>query len=102
MKMKMKMEKSLNMKIWPKVMEFCYQIVNFTYLPLNCTKFVCFFATTKKLSINVESLLFPRFSAKCHKSKIDKRNGHGKLRYGHGKVMEKYLVKSVRTLSMFR
>ena len=58
MKMKMVMEKSWNMKIWPKVMEFCYQIVNFTYLPLNCTKFVCFFATTKKLSINVESLGF--------------------------------------------
>ena len=39
------------------------------------------------------------FSAKCRKWKIGKRDGHGKSRNGHGKVMEKYVVKYVRTLS---
>ena len=37
------MEKSWNMKNSPKVMEFCYQSVNFTN-----------FAPTKKVSIDVE------------------------------------------------
>ena len=44
-----------------------------------------FFATTKKLSIEVESLYFPTFSAKRCECKIDKRDGHGKLRNDHGK-----------------
>ena len=56
----------------------------------------CFFATTKRLSIDVESLHFPTFSAEC---KIEKRDGRGNLRNGHGKVMEKYCVESVGTLS---
>ena len=43
-----------------------------------------FFATTKKISINLESLHFLTFSAKRHTCKIDKRVGHGKLRNGHG------------------
>ena len=30
--------------------------------------------------------------------KIEKRDGHGKLRNDHGKVMEQYVVKSVGTL----
>ena len=51
-----------------------------------------FFATTKKLSINVESPHFPTFSAK------KKRDCHGKSRNCQGKVMEKYFVKSVGTL----
>ena len=38
------------------------------------------------------------FSEKRFKCKIGKRDGHGKLKNGHGKVMEKYFVKSVRTL----
>ena len=74
----MVMEKSLNMRNWPKDME-------------------CFFATSKKLSVNVESLHFPMFSAICRKFKIKKRDSHGKLIYGHGKVMEIF-VKSVGTL----
>ena len=57
-----------------------------------------FFATTKKLSINVESLHFQMFSTKCHKYEIDKRNGHRRLRTSHGKVMEKYFIESVGTL----
>ena len=57
-----------------------------------------FFATNKKLSIDVESLHFLTFSAKCHKCKIDKRDGHGKFGNGPGKVLEKYVVKFVGTL----
>ena len=57
-----------------------------------------FFAATKKLSIDVESPHFLTFSAKYHECKIEKRDGHGKLRNDHGKVMEKYVVKSVGTL----
>ena len=48
-----------------------------------------FFATTEKLSLCEESPHFPMFSAKCHECNIEKRNGHGKLRNGHGEVMEK-------------
>ena len=55
-----------------------------------------FFATARKSSIRVESLMF---SAKCRECKIEKRDGHGKLRNGHGKVMVKYFVKSVGALS---
>ena len=47
----------------------------------------CFFTTTKKLSNNVETV----FSTKRRASKIDKRDGHGKLRNGHGRVMENTL-----------
>ena len=60
--------------------------------------FVDFFATTEKLSIHVESPHFLVFSAKCGECKTEKRDGHGKLRNGRGKVMEKYFVKSVGTL----
>ena len=63
------MEKSWNMKYSPKVMEFCYQSVNFTN-----------FAPTKKVSIDVERG-FPQNAASA-KSISD----------GHGKVMEKYFV----------
>ena len=77
--MEMVMEKSWILKSWPKVIEF--------------------FATTKKLSIYVESLHFPQFSAKCHECKMEKRDCHGKLRNGHGKVMKKYFVKAVGTLN---
>ena len=48
-----------------------------------------FFVTTKKLSSNLESPHFPMFSAKCRECKIEKRDGHGKSRNGHGKVLEK-------------
>ena len=57
-----------------------------------------FFATAKKLSMDEESPHFLIFSAKHHNCKIAKLDGHGKLRNGHGKVMEKYFVKSVGTL----
>ena len=61
-----------------EVYQFCHQ--NVSYL---------FFDATKKLSINVESSHFPMFSTKHHKRKIAKRDGHGKLTSGYGKVMEK-------------
>ena len=92
------MEKSWNMQIWPKVMEFCYQSWNFTYFAPELYKICMLFATTEKLSIRVESPHFPMFSTKCRECKIEKRDGHGKLRNGHGKVTEKHFVKSVGTL----
>ena len=82
----MVMEKSWNMKICPKVMEFCYQSSNFVISHQIFTNFapelhqICtFFATTKKLSINVESLHFQTISAKHRKCKIEKRDSHGKI-----------------------
>ena len=50
-------------------------------LPPNCTKCVCSFPTTKKLSIDVET------SAKRRKYKIEKRDDHGKS----SNIMEKSL-----------
>ena len=77
---------------WPKVMNFVNSHGILPLLPPNCTKFVSFFATTKKLIIRVESLHFPVFSTKCREYKIKKRDGHGKLRNCHGKVMEEIFV----------
>ena len=57
-----------------------------------------FFATAKKLSIDVERVNFPMFSAKFYKCKINNKYGHGKLRNGYIKIMGKYLVKSVGSL----
>ena len=51
----------------------------------------------KKLSIDVESLHLS-FTSKGRIYKIGQEDGHGKSRNGHGKVMEKYFVKSVGTL----
>ena len=65
-------------------------------LPPDCTKFVVF-STTKKLSIGLENLHCPMFPAKRHYCKIEKRDCHEKSRNSHGKVMEKYFVKSVGT-----
>ena len=60
-----------------------------------CPEFVLnlyFLVTTKKSSSDLESPHFFTFSAKHRKFKIGERNGHGK-------VMEKYFVKSVGTLA---
>ena len=87
----MVLEKSWNMRKWPKVTEFypfCPQIVLNLY----------FSVITMKLSSDLESPHFPTFSAKRCEFKIGERNGHGKSRYGHGKVMEN-IVESVGTLS---
>ena len=83
---------------WPKSWNFVISHEILPILPLNCSKFVCIFSTTKKLIIDVESLNFPTFSAKHPECEIDKSDGHGKLRNGHGKVMEKYFVESVGTI----
>ena len=99
-KMKVVMKESMNIKNGPKVMEFGISHGILPILPLNCTKFV-FFVTTKKLSYDLESLHFLMYSTKRHECKIGKMNGHGKSRNGHGKVMEKYVVKSVGTLYQF-
>ena len=55
--------------------------------------------TTKKLNSDLESPHFLTFSAKRSEFKIGERDGRGKSRNGHGKVMEKYFVKSVQTLN---
>ena len=82
----------------PKVMEFCDQSWNLTNFAPKFYQICIFFVTAKKLSSNRESLHFLMFSAKCCECKIGKRDGHGKSRNGHGKVMEKYFVKYVGTL----
>ena len=87
------------MKNWPKVMEF---VISHGILPLNFTIFCMIFVTAKKLNSNLESPHFPMFFRqiiKCRKCKMGKRDGHGKSRNGHGKVMGKYVVKYVGTLS---
>ena len=94
----MVMEKPWNMQNWPKVMEFCYQHGIVPILSPNGPNLYGFFATTQKLSIDFGSPYFLTFSARHCECKINKRGGHGKLRNGYGKVMEKHLVKSVGTL----
>ena len=92
------MKKSWNMKNWPKVIEFCNQSLNFTNFASKLCQICNFLVTAKKLINDLESLYFPKFSAKCRERKIREKDCHGKSRNGHGKVMEKYFVKSVRTL----
>ena len=79
-------------------MESCDQSWNFTNFAPNCTKFVFFLVNVKKLSSDLESLHFPKMSAKYSELKIGEGSGHGKSRNGHGKVMEFFFVKSVGTL----
>ena len=99
LKMKLVMEKSWNMKNWPEVMEFCDSVMEFyQFCPHFVLNLYFFWVTTKKLGRDLESLHFRSFSAKCHKFKIRERDGHGKSRNGHGKVIEKYFVNSVRIL----
>ena len=82
----MVMEKSWNMKNWPKVLEFCDSVMEFDQF---CPQFVCnlfFLVTTKKLGSDLESQHFCKFSAKHCEFKIGVRDGHGKSRNGHGKI----------------
>ena len=69
-------------------MNFRDQSWNFTNFAPELYQICTLYATTKKLSIKEESPHFQTFSAELRK-----------LRNGHGKVMEKYVVKSVGTLS---
>ena len=94
----MVMEKSWNMKSWPKVIQFCDQSWNFTNFAPKFDQICISFVTSKKLSSNLENPHFQTFSAKCRKFKIGKRDGHGKSRNGHGKIMETYFVKYMGTL----
>ena len=79
-------------------MEFCDHSWNFTIFAPRFYQICIIFVTTKKVCSNLKSLHFPTFPAKCSECKIGKRDGHGKSRNGHGKVMENYFVKSVGTL----
>ena len=85
--MKMFMEKSWNMKNWPKAIDFCYQSCNFTNFAVTLCEICMFFVTTEKLSIRVESLHFLMFSANAANAKSKREM-----------VMEKYFVNSVQTL----
>ena len=71
-------------------MEFCDQSWNSTNFAPEfyqiCKKKKRKIVTTKKLSSDLESPNFPRFSAKRRECKIGKRDGHGKSRNGHGKI----------------
>ena len=78
--------------------QFCDQLWNFTNFALKLCQIRIFLVITEKLSSDLESLHFPMFSAKRRECKIGKKDVHGKSRNGHGKVMEKYFVKSVETL----
>ena len=81
-----------------KVIEFCDQSWNFTNFASKFYQICIFFVSTNNLRSNLESPHFLTFFAKCCECNIGKRDGHGKRRNGHGKVMEKYFVKSVGTL----
>ena len=60
-------------------MGFCYQSWNFTKFAPKLYQTCMFFATIKKLSINVESQYFLTLSAKWHECKLEERDGHEKL-----------------------
>ena len=78
-KMKVVMEKSWNMKNWPKAMEVCDQSWNLTNLAPESYQICTFFATFEKLSIDVGSVHFSTFSAKCHKYEMKMRDCHKKI-----------------------
>ena len=99
-KLEMKVEKSWNIKKWPKVMEFCDQSWNFTNFVPELYRICILFGATKIFSTDLESLHFLMFSLKRRECKIGKTDGHGKSRNGYGKVMEKCFVNSVGTLRM--
>ena len=54
-------------------MEFCDQSWNLINFAPQLDQICTFFATTKKLSIDIKSPHFPTFSAKCRQYKIEKR-----------------------------
>ena len=85
---------------WTWKVEFSFQFWKFTNFVHELCQICMDIATTitKTSNIDVESLHFPTFSTKCRECKMEKRDGHGQLRNGQGKVMEKYFVKSVGTL----
>ena len=79
----MVMEKSLNMQNCPKVMEFCSSVLKFYQFCHRIVQNLYVFFPPLKLSIHLESQHFQVFSVKCSECKIEKRDGHGKLRNGH-------------------
>ena len=90
-KMKMVMEKSWNMENWPKSHGILLSVIEFYQFCPQMYQSCMFFATTKKLTIDLESLHFATCSVKCRICKITKRDGHEKLTNVHGKVMENIL-----------
>ena len=82
-KMKVVMEKSWNVK---KSWNFVTSHGNLPILPPKYTKFICCLPP-----------LFRKWPLIC---KIAKRDGHGNMTNGHGKVIENNFVKSVGTLAI--
>ena len=73
-KMKMVVEKSWNMKNWPKVIEFCAQSWNFTNFANKLYQICIYLATTKKLSSDLESPHFPEVFRKTSRNAKSGRN----------------------------
>ena len=71
-------------------MEFCDQSWSFTNFAPELYQICIFFVTNKKLSSDLESPYFPRFSAKRCECNIGKRDGHRKIKKwswkSHGKI----------------
>ena len=80
-------KKSWNMKNWPKVMEFCDQSWNFSNVAPGLFQICISFATSKKLGIDLESPHCLTLCAKCCGFKMERKDGHGKSRNGHGKLL---------------
>ena len=79
-----------------KSMEICDKSCNFTNFAPKFYQICIFFVIAKKNE--QKSRKSPTFSTNCRDCKIWKRDGHGKSRNVHGKVMEKYFFKYVGTL----
>ena len=71
-------------------------------LPLHLTNFVPFLQTLRNVAGVKESAFSDSFSQNIVITKFKQGDGHGKLRNGHGKVMEKRIAKSVGTLNIIR
>ena len=82
------------MKNWPKVIVFCFSVIEFYQFCPRIVQNVYVFLPLKNRHLCRKSA----FSAKCRECRIEKRDIHGKLINGHGKVMDKYFIKSVGTL----
>ena len=88
---KMVMENSWSLR-------FCDQSWSFTKFASKFYQITTYFAATRKFSINSASPNVPTSPQNGGNDKFEQRDGHGKLRNGHGKVMEIMWTKSVGTL----
>ena len=99
--MKLVMEKSWNMRSWPKVMEFCDSVMEFyQFCPRNYTNFVFCWVTMRKLSSDLESA-FATFCGKM--SQMQNQEERWKTKKwswkSHGKIFCQVCGNPVGTLS---